>query len=163
MNLSKGAPYAWLTRRSCGMIGNRLARIAIILKNGQVPVTDNPGDGEQKKQAHIPEILEPDDGWQSYRRKEYSSGPHGGAFFYSIGNNDGCIAAFITFILFIISVSSFGLIGGVGFIFFHVCMGIIGSVIAARRMMNGKLFNLWQWRICNWAVSFLLVFWLGVS
>lgn len=118
-----------------------------------------------QKKVYDPEILNPEPGWQTEEtstatgtnRTKYRSG----TWLYSVNTNDGCLTAFITLTLFIVCCSSFGLLGGLGFIFFHFLIAMIGTAHAVRRLMEGRYFNIWQWRICNWTISFLLIFWLS--
>lgn len=121
---------------------------------------NNPRDD---RRVHEPEILNPEQGWQgnsSQGRQDYWQGS---ARIYTLRNNDGCLALAITLALFIVCASSFGFLAAIAFIFFHIIIALVGSVVATRRMLGGLFFNVWQWRICNWVISFLLVYWFSGS
>lgn len=114
------------------------------------------------RHVHDPEILDPEQKWQG----GYGQGPQkqswqGFSRAYVIRDNDGCLALAVTLALFIVCASSFGFLGAISFIFFYSIIALIGSVVAAKKLLSGLFFNVWQWRICNWIISFLLVFWLS--
>lgn len=118
---------------------------------------DNPGSD---KRVHDPEILDPEQGWQGTTGREGRVW-QANTRFYTIRNNDGCLALAITLALFIVCASSCGFLAGIAFIFFYCVIAVIGSLVAAKKLLSGLFFNVWQWRICNWAISSLLVFWFS--
>ena len=123
---------------------------------------NNEGTSKPVQDAYEPEILEPEQNWHDGKQQDSrESSWNSRTWVYTSRNNDGCIASFISLALFIVTTSYCGLLGGIGFLFFHILIALAGSVIAARKLLSGHYFNIWQWRICNWLVSFMLVFWLA--
>lgn len=115
----------------------------------------------EKKIIHDPDILEPDSMSQDFSRSSNGTGNFARANFVSFysANQNGCLATAVTFTLFLISLSQFGILAAIGFLFYHVILSIAGSIIATRKLVNGRPFNLWAWRFVNWTLSFALVAW----
>lgn len=123
-------------------------------------MNDSPEYQDERK-VHEPEIIQPGPGWKKREFNHTSGGSNytRATWLYSSTSSDGCIAAIITFTLFLVSTSSFGILAGIGFLFYHIILAIIGSIAATRKLMRGQPFHLWSWRICNWVISFSLIFW----
>lgn len=121
--------------------------------------SDNP---RSDRPIHDPEILNPEQGWQGNSSQQQNARVWlTNSRVYAIRNNDGCLALAITFALFIICASYCGFLGGIAFLFFYCVIALIGSLVAAKKLLSGLFFNVWQWRVCNWAISSLLVFWFS--
>ena len=74
---------------------------------------------------------------------------------------NACLAPCITFALFLVCLAQFGLLAGIGFVFFHIVGSVAGSMRDMRLLMQGREPNPWPWRIGNWLVCFLLTAWLA--
>lgn len=74
---------------------------------------------------------------------------------------NACLAPCISFALFLVCLVQFGVLAGIGFVFFHIVGSVAGSLREMRELMQGRRPNPWVWRIGNWFVSFLLVAWLS--
>ncbi len=74
---------------------------------------------------------------------------------------NACLAPCISFVLFLVCLVQFGVLAGIGFVFFHILGSVAGSLREMRQLMLGRKPNPWVWRIGNWFVSFLLVAWLS--
>ena len=74
---------------------------------------------------------------------------------------NACLAPCITFALFLVCLAQFGLLAGIGFVFFHIVGSVAGSMRDMRQLMQGREPNPWPWRIGNWLVCFLLTAWLA--
>ncbi|WP_241159600.1 hypothetical protein [Desulfovibrio sp. ZJ200] len=74
---------------------------------------------------------------------------------------NACLAPCISFVLFLVCLVQFGVLAGIGFVFFHLLGSVAGSLREMRQLMLGRKPNPWVWRIGNWFVSFLLVAWLS--
>lgn len=74
---------------------------------------------------------------------------------------NACLAPCVSFALFLVCLAQFGVLAGIGFVFFHIAGSVIGSLREMRELMQGRKTNPWAWRIGNWLVSFLLVAWLA--
>ena len=76
-------------------------------------------------------------------------------------NQNACLAPCISFALFLVCLAQFGLLAGIGFVFFHVVGSVAGGLRAMRLLMQGRQANPWSWRMGNWLISFLLTAWLA--
>ena len=74
---------------------------------------------------------------------------------------NACLAPCITFALFLVCLAQFGLLAGIGFVFFHIVGSVAGSMRDMRLLMRGREPNPWPWRIGNWLACFLLTAWLA--
>ena len=142
---------------------------------------DNGNNGERR--VITPEVLGPENEGRpqgSCGNGQYGNGPCGSGqygngpyrqrrikYFQSYGwpmtsvDQNACLAPVITLILFLVCLFQFGFLAALGFVFFHVLFGVLGSVQATSRMMTGEVFNIWLWRLGNWLFSFLLTVWLA--
>ena len=85
-------------------------------------------------------------------------GPHAGLSFQT----SGCLPFFVTFALFLVCLTKFGLLAGIGFLFFHTVGSIAGVLHALRLFGRGQDPGArWAWRLGNWAISLALTAWLA--
>lgn len=131
-------------------------------------MTQNPENQNEQPKVHEPEIVD-NDGYSNRNSKSYyyTTRPSGrkvyynNLFAYSPVDMGGCLPACVSFALFFICTGQYGLLAGIGFLVFHIIGSILGSVRAARLLMNGIVWNPWPWRIGNWLISFMLTIWLA--
>ncbi|MSS26681.1 hypothetical protein FYJ44_01160 [Desulfovibrio sp. PG-178-WT-4] len=91
-----------------------------------------------------------------------SGGLHFGRIWTSgRADQNACLAPCISFALFMVCLAQFGLLAGIGFVFFHIVGSVAGGLRDMRQLMQGRQPNPWPWRMGNWLVSFLLTAWLA--
>ena len=98
-----------------------------------------------------------------YRDLEFGTGGLRFGHIWTSGRmeQNACLAPCITFALFLVCLAQFGLLAGIGFVFFHIVGSVAGSMRDMRLLMQGREPNPWPWRIGNWLVCFLLTAWLA--
>lgn len=116
---------------------------------------------ERRKVVREAEIIGPDEGDSQDFGQAGSSGFRRTVFAYSPVDSSGCLPGCITFALFLVCLGQFGILAGIGFMFFYGAGAILGALRAARAVMAGYPPNPWGWRLGNWLVSFLLTAWLA--
>lgn len=117
---------------------------------------------QQSRKIIEPEIIDPDNGTQknftsNTTYKVNYSGP--GYWYYSSTSSGSCLSPFITFCLFIFCMAQYGILAGIGFIFYQIVMAVIGCFRAVKRLSSVNSYNFWGWRCFSWAISLLLVIW----
>lgn len=120
-------------------------------------IVDGPGrnDGRDESQGRR------QDGGRQYYRASYRFYNIPNGAFFSPADQGSCLAACVTIFIFFACLGQYGFLAALGFVFFHVLIGIFSSVRQARLLMRGQPFNPWLWRACNWLFSYLLVAWLA--
>ena len=118
------------------------------------------------------EVLEPG---QEHRRDGHES-MLGGARFEGFGSGglhfsrvwtsgrapqNACLAPCVSFAIFLVCLAQFGLLAGIGFVFFHAIGSVTGGLRDMRLLMRGRQPHPWFWRMGNWLISFLLTAWLA--
>ena len=133
---------------------------------------DHNKGSEPQREVIEPEVLEPDQrarrgGGQTYNGNDPRGAWRGGRVTWVYGwpaasiDRNGCLAPGITLCIFVICWAQYGFLAALGFFFFHLVFGIIGSVQASRNLMAGRSFNMWLWRCWNWVFSFFITIWLA--
>lgn len=131
-------------------------------------------DNNGERRVITPEVIGPENDGRPRQEQcgngQYGSGPYRQrriTYFQSYGwpmtsvDQNACLAPCVTLVLFLVCLFQFGFLAALGFVFFHVLFGVLGSVQATSRMMTGEGFNIWLWRLGNWIFSFLLTVWLA--
>lgn len=123
------------------------------------------------------EVLEPDrehgnddhdsmSGGRDFGGARFGGFGYGGLHFGRVwtsgrAEENACLAPCISFALFLVCLAQFGLLAGIGFVFFHVAGSVAGGLRTMRLLMQGRQANPWSWRMGNWLISFLLTAWLA--
>lgn len=124
-------------------------------------------DAPRDPRIHDPEILHDT---QDAHDGERCGGPRGTCTVrfvrfrqtgFGPANADGCLAPGITFGLFLGCLFSLGLLAAIGFVVFWCVGAVLGTLLQVRRTLNRQPTNPWYWRIANWLVCLLLVYWLA--
>lgn len=137
--------------------------------NPTEPPRRHDADSPHNPRIHDPEILHPN-AHEGGSCGNGGHGPHGACTvrfvrFRQMGfgpaSPDGCLAPGITFGLFLGCLFSLGLLAAIGFVVFWCIGAVLGALLQVRRTLNRQPTNPWYWRIANWLVCLLLVFWLA--
>lgn len=130
--------------------------------NAEVLGPETPShDRMQDNNAHHRTFGVNTEGHESYNAFGNGSMRFGPIWSAGRAEQNACLAPCISFALFLVCLVQFGVLAGIGFVFFHILGSVVGSLREMRELMQGRKPNPWAWRIGNWFVSFLLVAWLS--
>lgn len=129
-------------------------------------------NSDQKRTVLEAEVLGPDDGSSQEHAQAFAAQGQGAAggqrfgvigksFTWSSGGQRACFAPIITLSLFLVCLVQFGVLAGIGFVFFHVLGSALAAVIRLRLVFASTHVNPWFFRLCVWVGSFLLTAWLA--
>ena len=121
---------------------------------------NNDPDAQNRRIARDAEIVdqggsESSNAWDNNQRRTVNW------VYMPLNNFDGCWPALVTFALFFACLGQYGVLGGIGFLVFHIIGSIMGSLRAARSLALGRPWNPLPWRIGNWLISFIITAWLA--
>lgn len=116
-------------------------------------------------EAEIVDSADSQEGWKG--QGNYTTGQARGRTYmgrtltFAPIDNTGCLAALVTVTVFMACLFQWGLLAGIGFLFFHTIGSIFSSLHTARQLVRGLPYNIWSLRICNWIISFFITAWLA--